>query len=426
LGTTGPPIDGEDATGTGATFTAGGVTTRLAYGVRPPFPRASTSSSRIVTVGNPFAGVAVDHLFIGGAPYAVPNSTVAESEETPFDVPAAAMSDRADGRTHAYTELLFDAASGAARTQAVAIEARAAGSSPNIIVRGQVEGRHAAIRPTDGTVLFAHLSGGGSIFEKLASINLPTQPAVVNLPTCGLSCQPGDVNLSETRSLQTMPAWSPDGVKFAFVRRRGLDEANPTLRLLVFDTTPGIQAIVNSQGIDLLPEPPTPQLRAFQLVWGNVSVALQETNTATQVTCDRICFARIGTGRVRPTGPVQLRPATTGSSLPNAKCQQANLNCQQGATGVGIFVVRVTGTRRLLGRRVPRIRPVGRVPLGQAIQGRNRFRWNGRVNGRRLRPGQYLITFRVLTPDDWVQALSKSIRVRVTKSGRVIPLRIQR
>ena len=66
---------------------------------------------------------------------------------------------------------------------------------------------------------------------------------------------------------------------------------------------------------------------------------------------------------------------------------------------IGIFVVRVTGKRKLLGRTVPRIRQIGRVPLGKTRKGRNSFRWNGKVNGKRLKRGTYLLTYRALRRD---------------------------
>jgi hypothetical protein len=65
-------------------------------------------------------------------------------------------------------------------------------------------------------------------------------------------------------------------------------------------------------------------------------------------------------------------------------------------TSVGILVQRITGTRRLLGERVPRLARVGRVPLGRQHRGQVRIRWNRRVNGRRLSPGRYQITLRAL------------------------------
>ena len=85
---------------------------------------------------------------------------------------------------------------------------------------------------------------------------------------------------------------------------------------------------------------------------------------------------------------------------------------------IGIFVVRVTGKRKLLGLTVPKIKQVGRVPLGRTRKGGNLFHWNGKVNGRRLKPGTYLLTFRALRRDR-VVSTSGSIRFKVTKAGRI-------
>jgi hypothetical protein len=64
---------------------------------------------------------------------------------------------------------------------------------------------------------------------------------------------------------------------------------------------------------------------------------------------------------------------------------------------VGILVQRVVGTRRVHGRRVPRLKNVGRVPLGKHRSGRLNLQWNLRVNGRQLRPrARYQITLRAL------------------------------
>jgi hypothetical protein len=63
---------------------------------------------------------------------------------------------------------------------------------------------------------------------------------------------------------------------------------------------------------------------------------------------------------------------------------------------VGILVQRVVGSRRVHGKRVLVLRPVGKVPLGRHHGGRVKIRWNLEVNGHRLRPGKYLITLRAL------------------------------
>jgi hypothetical protein len=92
---------------------------------------------------------------------------------------------------------------------------------------------------------------------------------------------------------------------------------------------------------------------------------------------------------------------------------------------IGIFVVRVTGKRKLLGRTVPRIRQIGRVPLGATRKGRNRFRWNGKVNGKRLRRGTYLLTYRSLKGKR-ITNTSGSIRFTVGRGGKIRKVRRQR
>ena len=95
-------------------------------------------------------------------------------------------------------------------------------------------------------------------------------------------------------------------------------------------------------------------------------------------------------------------------------------------TKVGILIARIIGTKRLLGRTVPRISVVGRVPLGAAKRGTNRFPWNGRVNGRRMPRGTYLLTFRSLNAKGRILSTSRSVRFTVTASGRITGARIQR
>jgi hypothetical protein len=57
------------------------------------------------------------------------------------------------------------------------------------------------------------------------------------------------------------------------------------------------------------------------------------------------------------------------------------------AASVGILVERYVRRRLVV---------VGRVPFEKRRRGRPRVRWNGRVNGRRLRTGRYRITLRRL------------------------------
>jgi len=61
---------------------------------------------------------------------------------------------------------------------------------------------------------------------------------------------------------------------------------------------------------------------------------------------------------------------------------------------VGILVQRIIRFTTVHGKRVPQLKPVGRVPLGKHHRGHVSIHWNLRVNGHKLNPGQYLITLR--------------------------------
>jgi hypothetical protein len=193
-----------------------------------------------------------------------------------------------------------------------------------------------------------------------------------------------------TAAPERMPAWSPDSLKLGFVR-----SATGRRALGLFDATPGIQTVINPP-VDIGAEAPTPQTRDYQSVWGGTSLA-DAGQGVPLVTCTTQCTRPLAASTV---STVVLKPKV---SLPSA---------------IGIFVVRVTGTRRLLGHRVPRIRAVGRVPLGKTRKGVNRFRWNGKVAGHRLRRGTYLLTYRTLRRNR-VTNTSGSIRFTVARSGDI-------
>jgi hypothetical protein len=197
-----------------------------------------------------------------------------------------------------------------------------------------------------------------------------------------------------------MSAWSPDGIRLGFIRT-----ASGTRRLGIFNATSGIQALQNTP-IDIGPEAPSTQTRQFQNVYGGLSLADTTIGipTSPTITCGSACLASLSSAT---TSTVTLKPGSTTT------------------TRIGIFVARVTGTRKLLGRTVPRIRPVGRVPLGTARKGRNLFRWNAKVNGRTLKAGTYLLTFRALR-GSVVTELSGSIRFKVARSGKITNVRRER
>src|SRR5262249_13258005 len=64
---------------------------------------------------------------------------------------------------------------------------------------------------------------------------------------------------------------------------------------------------------------------------------------------------------------------------------------------IGILVQRVAGTHKLFGKSVPKLAPVGRVPLGKFKRGHGKIRWDGLVGGRRLKPGRYQVTVRAVS-----------------------------
>jgi hypothetical protein len=214
---------------------------------------------------------------------------------------------------------------------------------------------------------------------------------------------PAPINAANNSTIQTMPAWSPDGSKLAFVRHAA--GTNPDRKLFVYDATPGIQTIMNP-AIDLGDPAPTFNLAQFHDLWGGISLAVETRPDAVTVSCSTLACRTALTGN---TGNIQLSPTVAGLK-----------------TNVGIIVARVVGKRTLFGRSVPKLRPLGRVPLGQAKRGRNRFKWNGRVNGRKLKAGTHVLVFRALTSNGRIRAISKTVQFRVTKSGRITKPRVLR
>lgn len=82
-------------------------------------------------------------------------------------------------------------------------------------------------------------------------------------------------------------------------------------------------------------------------------------------------------------------------------------------SGIGIIVQRILGTHRVLGRQGYKLGPAKRVPLGTFKKGRHGIRWDLKVEGRKLRPGRYLVTVRAVTPKVVVRELGRSHVIRV-------------
>jgi hypothetical protein len=164
---------------------------------------------------------------------------------------------------------------------------------------------------------------------------------------------------------ESLPAFSPDGRYVGFVRRAaGRD------RLFVWDSQ--TQTLLNPSGVDL------GTLATGET--GNLSLYFRPNFAATAV---------------NTTG------AVTATLLQ--------------ASGVGLFVQRIAGRHRVLGRRAFKLRTVGRVPLGSFKRGHLRTHWNLKVSGKRLRPGRYLVTVRAVTRKRVVRELGRPHVLRIRR-----------
>jgi WD40-like Beta Propeller Repeat len=163
---------------------------------------------------------------------------------------------------------------------------------------------------------------------------------------------------------ESRPAFTPDGRYVGFIR----DEANGHERVYVFDIE--TQTLIDSNGADL------------------------------------------GLVATRDTGSLGLyeKPVLRVTSLPSLGTLGATLISP---APVGLLVQRVVGHHRLLGRRVPKLRPAGRIPLGKFRRGHHTIHWRPRVNGHRLRPGLYQFTPRALTRSGKVRDLGRPRLLRV-------------
>jgi hypothetical protein len=114
----------------------------------------------------------------------------------------------------------------------------------------------------------------------------------------------------------------------------------------------------------------------------------------------------------RDVGNVSLytRNLVAGAHL---RIDRAAVTLAQSA-GVGILVQRIVGRRMVLDRHSFKLHTVGRIPLGRFKKGRHVIPWKLRINGRRLRPGRYLLTLRALSQSGVVRELAtpKAFRVR--------------
>jgi hypothetical protein len=234
------------------------------------------------------------------------------------------------------------------------------------------EAGHPTLRYPDGFAIWdATNNTFGDLTSKLAPDgNTQPVPAAIN-----------------TSADERAPSWSPDGTKVSFIRT---DTHSTSRILLVFDTTPGVQALLN-QGVDI-GLAPTPQLRKFESIFGATALATETRPDATTASCTSSCIAALRN--------FNLAPNVTGRVL---------------NTSIGIIVAKVTGTTTLFGKKVQKIKPIGRVPLGKVKNGKNSFKWDGKVNHKKLAKGNYLLTFRLLTKSGRVSSTSNSVAFKVRR-----------
>lgn len=214
----------------------------------------------------------------------------------------------------------------------------------------------------------------GQTGDTLGKIRMSTNTSFERLSLPGLA-------LNATGRDERLPTWSPSGRYLAFVEqgpRGGGDEAARESWIKVYDTQ--TQQLVLPEGRSV------GRIGVFE--GGPDSLSLAETPSII--------------GNFTIAGGVTLPQQRAVTLLSNLSI----------TTSVGILVQRITGRRTLFGRRVPKLKKVGRVPLGKRSKGRNRIRWSGKVEGKRLKPGRYQITMRALR-NGGVTDLSKPLEVRV-------------
>ena len=75
----------------------------------------------------------------------------------------------------------------------------------------------------------------------------------------------------------------------------------------------------------------------------------------------------------------------------------------------------MVGHHELFGRKVPKLKLVGRVPLGKFKKGHDKTHWNLRVNGKRLRRGTYQVTPRAVAKSGRIRDLGKPSIIHVKR-----------
>jgi len=212
-----------------------------------------------------------------------------------------------------------------------------------------VSERHVALSPDGSRV--AYIEGP---FEDSGD---GSRLFIINANGTGRTAISPDTSLSYSQ-----PAWRPDGQRIAFIgHRRASSNGGFLGKPVVYSIKPDgtdLQRHTPLNGAGFPAQTNVNGLPVEDLAWGR--------------TCTVVLSCSAGLTLVEPDTSgleVQLRPQLSA------------------AASIGILVERYVRRRLVV---------VGRVPFGTRRRGRPRVSWNGRVNGRRLRPGRYRITLRRL------------------------------
>ena len=177
---------------------------------------------------------------------------------------------------------------------------------------------------------------------------------------------------------ESQPALTSDGRYVGFVRHQS--NGNGHSALFIWDSL--TQTLVNNAGVDL----GVLSAREIDLIAARGNLSIRQTPVFHLTVISPV------------TGLISAQLLVSAS--------------------IGILVQRVVGHHRVLGRRVPLLRLIGRVPLGHFKRGRASVRWDHKVNGHLLRPGLYQVTVRALAKNGRIEDLGSPHLVRIRRPSR--------